>query len=345
MKRQWVLLISVAGLSGVPLNGWSQNSSTASSSGSVAPPAFSTFKEAYAAGNQDLKNRKFTQAASDYGAAENLASSPKSKSEAANAQGWAYLKGKDWQDAKASLAEAVSQDGGNKTALKNLGAASYSLYEYGLAGTDELKAAIQNLDASGNSPELLDRAKADLAREESYAQATPAPEPKLGGQSFKALLAIGDDAQAQGQFDLALKAFKQAEALSSTAAGKGAAANRAGKALLDARRPPESVAFFERAVAAQPKEKVYLNNLGYSYWVLYDSGKGTTADLKKAVDVFYKANAIDPSYHSENMTMALDELKDIDPDAAKAYDKGEETANDGSSQPQTTDSPDSEASK
>jgi tetratricopeptide (TPR) repeat protein len=343
MKTRLVLLIGVAGLSLTPLNGWPQSS--AASSSAVAPPTFNTFKEAYAAGNQDLKDRKFTQAAGDYGAAESLASSPKSKSEAANAQGWAYLRAKNWTSAKTSLADAVSQDSGNKTALKNLGAASYSLYEYGLAGTDELKAAIQNLDASGDSPELLDRAKADLAREESYAQATPSPEPKLTGQSFKALLAIGDAAQAQGQFDLALKAFKQAEALSTTPSGKGAAANRAGKALLDARRPPESVPFFERAVAAQPKEKVYLNNLGYSYWVLYDSGRGTVADLKKSVDVFYRANAIDPSYHSENMTMALDELKDLDPDAAKAYDKGEESANDGSSQPQTTDSPDSEAAK
>ncbi|HVM31958.1 MAG TPA: tetratricopeptide repeat protein [bacterium] len=315
---------------------WSQSAAAAGGQ-AVSAPAFNTFKEAYAAGNQALKDRRFTAAAADYGAAEGLVASPKSKSEAANAQGWAYLKAKDWADAKDSLARAVSEDGGNKTALKNLGACSYSLYEYGLAGVEELKAAIDHLAASGDSPELLDRAKADLAREDSYAQATPGPEPKLAGQSFKALLSIGDQAQAQGRFDLALKAFKAAETLSSTSAGKGVAANRAGKALLDARRIRDSVAYFERAVADQPKEKVYLNNLGYSYWVLYDSGKGTLADLKKAVDVFYRANAIDPSYHSENMTMALDDLKDADPSAAAAYDKGDENAN----PPQTTDSPDS----
>jgi hypothetical protein len=74
--------------------------------------------------------------------------------------------------------------------------------------------------------------------------------------------------------------------------------------------------------------------------MLYDSGKGTVADLKKAVELFYKANAIDPSYHSENMAMALDDLKDADPNAAKAYDKGEETTNNAPGQAQTTNSPD-----
>ncbi|MGH7739433.1 MAG: hypothetical protein ACREL1_04730, partial [bacterium] len=111
---------------------------------------------------------------------------------------------------------------------------------------------------------------------------------------------------------------------------------------LDASRPTESIPYFERAATDQPTEKVYLNNLGYSYWVLYDSGKGTEADLKKSVDAFYKANAIDPSYHPENMTMALDELKDVDPDAAKAYDKGEDTSDDASQTP-TSDSSDSQA--
>ncbi len=336
MKRRVVFLLGTIGLTAWPAMAWPQTATPAA----VSAPAFNTFKEAYAAGNQALKDRKFTTAAADYGAAENLVASPKSKSEAANAQGWAYLRAKDWQAAKGSWSRAVSEDGNNKTALKNLGAASYNLYEYGLAGVEELKSAIQNLGASGDSPELLDRAKADQAREDGYAQATPGPEPKLKGQSFKSLLNIGDQAQAQGQFDLALRAFKQAEALSSTKAGKGDAANRAGKALLDARRPPESIPYFERAVADQPNNKVYLNNLGYSYWMLYDSGKGTVADLKKAVELFYKANAIDPSYHSENMAMALDDLKDADPNAAKAYDKGEETTNNAPGQAQTTNSPD-----
>ena len=41
--------------------------------------------------------------------------------------------------------------------------------------------------------------------------------------------------------------------------------------------------------------------------------------MKKAVDAFYKANSIDASFHSENLKMALDELKEVDPEAAKAY--------------------------
>ena len=69
----------------------------------------------------------------------------------------------------------------------------------------------------------------------------------------------------------------------------------------------------------QPTEKVYQNNLGFGYWVLYDSGKGNVEDLKKSADAFYKANSIDASYHGDNLKMALDELKDVDPEAAKAY--------------------------
>ncbi|HET9869869.1 MAG TPA: hypothetical protein VFR02_05175, partial [bacterium] len=203
MKRRLAVLL------GMLAAGWG-GAAVAQTPAPVAPPAFNTFKDAYAAGNEDLRARKFTQAAADYGAAENLAFSDKGKSEAANAQGWAYLQAKDWDNAKGSLSRAVTEDGNNKTALKNLGAACYTRYEYGMAGLDELKTAIDNLKASGDSPELLDRAQADLAREQSYAQVTPGPEPVLKGQSFKALLDLGDQAQAQGRFDLALKAFKQA---------------------------------------------------------------------------------------------------------------------------------------
>src|SRR5579859_2209720 len=148
MKNRVLFLLGTIGWTAWPAMDWPQTATPAA----VSAPAFNTFKEAYAAGNEALKDRKFTTAAADYGAAENLAASPKSKSEAANAQGWAYLRAKNWQAAKGSLSRAVSEDGNNKTALKNLGAASYSLYEYGLAGVEELKSAIQNLDASGDSP-------------------------------------------------------------------------------------------------------------------------------------------------------------------------------------------------
>jgi tetratricopeptide (TPR) repeat protein len=305
--------------------------------------SFSTFKDAYEAGDLDLKNRQFEQAEDAYGVAEKFGASPKGKSDAANAQGWAYLKARSWQEAEDALSRAVSENPNNKIALKNLGVAFFQMYEYGLTGVDGLNEAIKNLEASGDNPELLDRAQADLSREQSYAQVTPVPEPSLAGKSYKALIALGDQEQIQGQFDWALKAFKKAEEIVGSPSGKANAANRAGKALLDARRPQESVPYFERAAAAEPKDKVYLNNLGFGYWVLYDSGKGTVADLKKAVETFYKANAIDSSYHQENLTMALNELKEADPDAAQAYDKGEDKAADDQSQ--TKDSPDSQTSE
>ena len=51
--------------------------------------SYKSFKEAYAAGNQALKERNFESAVSAYSEAENLSTTPKGKSQAANAQGWA----------------------------------------------------------------------------------------------------------------------------------------------------------------------------------------------------------------------------------------------------------------
>jgi len=321
-KNHWLWLM-VAGL-GLSSGLWADNTASAgakaASSEQAAPaPSFSSFKEAYAAGNQALKDRKFTEAAMDYEAAEGLASSPKGKSQAVNAQGWALLKARKLDEAKKAFGQAVEDDPTNKIALKNLGFVSFRRYEYGLAGVDELKEAVKNLEASGEDPELLERAKGAMTREDDYAKATPEAEEDLSSMSFKALLALGDKVQAEGQFEEAMKVFKQAESIAKSPAAKATAANRQGKVLLDARKPNESVAYFEEAVKEEPKEKVYLNNLGFGYWVLYDSGKGGAADLKKSVDAFYQMNSIDPSYHGENLKMALDELKDADPDAAKSY--------------------------
>ena len=298
---------------------------TTSKAESAAAPAasvsFKSFKEAYTAGNQALKERNFEAAVSAYGEAENLSTTPKGKSQAANAQGWALLKAKKWEEAKKALGRAVEEDADNKVAMKNLGVASFRRYEYGFAGVDELKEAVKNLEASGENQELLERAKGALTREDAYAQATATPvvEVSTDGLNFKALTALGDKLQTEGKFDQALKVFKVAETIAKSPASKAAASNRQGKVLLDARRPHESVPYFEKAVENLPKEKIYLNNMAFSYWVLYDSGKGKVDDLKKAVDAFYKANAIDASFHSDNLKMALDELKEVDPEGAKAY--------------------------
>lgn len=301
----------------------------AESKAQTPKPDFKSFKEAYAAGNQALKDHRFQEAVADYRAAESLSPTPKSKSQAENAQGWASLKSRKWEEAKVEFQKAVEADDQNKVALKNLGVANFRLYEYGFAGVEELKEAIKHLEESGENEEQLERAKGALAREEAYAQATPVAEVNSSEMSYKSLQALGDKLQLQGQFDEALKAFRRAELNAPSPKGKGTAANRQGKALLDARRPQDSVAHFERAVKLVPDEKVFLNNLGYSYWALYDSGRGTLEDLKRSVDAYYKANAIDPSFHAEMMRMALDELRDVDPEGAKAYSVKDDSTPDG----------------
>lgn len=293
----------------------------------AAPPSFSSFRDAYAAGNEALKDRKFDDAVAAYSQAEGLASTPKGKSQAANAQGWTLLKARKLAEAKKALSRAVEEDDTNKVAQKNLGVVSYSLYEYGLAGKEELSEAVKNLEASGENPEQLELAKGDQAREQSYAEVTPEPVPDLSGMKYKQLCDLGDKLQVEGKFDSAMKVFKQAEAIAVSPESKASAANRQGKVLLDSRRPAESVSYFEQAVNYKPADKqlkVFLNSLGLSYWSLYDSGKGTAEDLKKSVDAFYKANSIDASFHTDNLKMALDELREVDPDAAKAYSVNED---------------------
>jgi tetratricopeptide (TPR) repeat protein len=289
-------------------------------------PSFPTFKQAYTAGNKALADNKIDEAVSDYEAAEKLASTSKGRRDAANAAGWALIKGKKWREAKVALTRAVQEDKNSKIVLKNLGCACFNLYAYGFEGVEELKEAVKNLEASGENEELLERAKADLDREEIYVRTTPEPEPSLKGKSFKALLALGDKAQSRGQFTLALKIFKQAAATAASSSSKALSANRQGRVLLDARKPYEAVAYFEEAVRYKPAEKVYLNNLAYSYWAFYDSGKGKVPALKKAVDTYYKLNSMDSSFHTDMLKMALDELKEADPEATKSYTVHEDSA-------------------
>ena len=304
-----------------------------------APPAAVSFddsKTAFQEGNQALKENRWAEAAADYAAAEKLASSDQAKSRAANAQGYAYLKARKYKEAKEAFGRAVGYDPSNKVALSNAGCASSKLYEYGLGGVEELKEAVKQFEAcnaldASYKPDFLEKAKADLAKEESYAQAKPAADPDLKSMDYKSLIALGDKEQSEGRFDAALKAFKQAEAVGVSDKSKGAAANRQGRALLDARRNQEATPHFERAVQYQPEEKVYLNNLGQSHWVTYDSGKGTVEDLKKAVENFQKANEIDASFHKENLTMALEELQQVDAEAAKAYASNKEAGADDES--------------
>lgn len=306
--------------------GSNDSTSAIASSKAAAAPAYKNFKEAYTAGNDALKDRKFEESAAAYGAAEDLASTPKAKSQAANAQGWAYLKARKLEEAKKAFARSVEENADNKIALKNLGAVEYDLYEYGMGTVDDLKDAVKNLEASGENQEDLENAKAAMAREEDQAKATPAADSNASGMNFKALCALSDKLEEQGQTDQALAVLSKAAAAATSPSGKAAAANRRGKVLLDAHRPTKAEPYFEEAVKNQPEDKVYLNNLGWNNWVLYQAGKGDEPELKKSVDAFYRMNSVDPSYHGDNLKMALDELKDVDPEAAKAYTVKDESA-------------------
>jgi tetratricopeptide (TPR) repeat protein len=292
----------------------------------VSLPSFSSFKSAYSAGNSALKKGQYKEAQRDYLAAEGLASSAKGRSDAYNAAGWALMKGKKWVEAKSILLEAVTEDKSNQLALKNLGCVCFNLYAYGFAGLDELKNAVQYLGDSGENEELLDRAKNDLEREQGYTQSTPGPEPTLRDKSQKALLAMADEAQAQGQNALALRILKRAALTATSISAKSLVANRQGKLLLDDRKPHEALLCFQEAIKGKPKDKVYLNNLAYAYWTVYDSGKGTIEDLKKAVDIYYRVNSMDSTFHNEMFKMALEELKEVDPATAGQYTSVDETA-------------------
>src|SRR5208283_50168 len=76
------------------------STSEASAPSNPSAPTFKTYKEAHAAGNEAMKNTKYDEAAADYAAAEDIATSPKIKSQMANSQGWALLKGRKLVEAK-----------------------------------------------------------------------------------------------------------------------------------------------------------------------------------------------------------------------------------------------------
>jgi tetratricopeptide (TPR) repeat protein len=291
--------------------------------------SYKTYKEAYEAGNKALAGREWDAAVDAYSQAAGLGSGKASQSKAQNAKGWVLLKARRLADAQAAFQAAVDLDPKSTLALSNLAFAAYLQYESGSAGEEALTKAKESLEACKSINEnfksdVCDRVKTALERIDAYAKATPIAEEPKPGMGYKAAASLGDAAQAQGQFDLAIRAFEIAEKDASSAAAKGSAANRKGKALLDARRPKEALVCFERAVKIQPNEKVFLNNLGYAHWVLYDSGQGGVEALKAALDTFVKVNSIDPSYRKDNLDMALDELRQVDPEAAKAYDKTDE---------------------
>lgn len=291
-----------------------------------ASTSFHSFKEAYAAADALFAEAKWMEAAELYAQAEKHASTDKGKSQASNAQGYALLKARKYQEAVDAFSRAVQADPSNLVALSNLGYAYHRLYVYRLVeGLEPLVKAESYLKLAEQidpnyKPELLQQVVSDLEREKLYAQATPIAQKPTPGMGYKAAVALGDQAQEQGQFDLAVEAFVLAEKEAHSSRAKASAANRAGKVYLDSRRPKEAIAHFQQAVEYDPKEKVFLNNLGFAYWMFWDSGRGTVEDLKKAVALFYQVNEWDPTYRPGNFRMALETLREAAPEAAKEYE-------------------------
>ncbi len=311
-----------------PLGVVSAKNDTASADN--AQVKYSTFREAYDAGSQLLKARKFTESVDAYRQAENLAGSNLVKAQAANAAGWTLTRARKWAEARELFRHAAQLNPQNKVALGNLGFASLKLYQFGLGSPEDLKESLKALEScSAIDPaykdDLLESVRTISARLESNANATPVA-PVKSGMAFKDALSLGDQLQAAGQYDLALQAFKRAEETGFSPKSKGAAANRLGLALLESCRPKEALAHFERAVKIVPGEKVFLNNMGLAQWTLYDAGLGDASNLKQSVDAFFKANSMDPSYRGENLKMALDELREVEPEAAKPYESQQDPA-------------------
>src|SRR5579859_6431291 len=109
MKRLgWFLL---SGVLAMPLfilaAGEDETKSNPTPAAQAAAPSFSDFKGAKAAGDDALQARHFDEAAADYGAAVELATSGKGKSYAANGQGLALMKARKWKESKAAFERAI----------------------------------------------------------------------------------------------------------------------------------------------------------------------------------------------------------------------------------------------
>jgi tetratricopeptide (TPR) repeat protein len=118
--------------------------------------------------------------------------------------------------------------------------------------------------------------------------------------------AKASEALKAGRLDEALEAYKEAESMASSAAGKSNAANGMGFVCMKMRKPGEAVANLERAVQADPGNKVAWNNLGSCQLTLYESGQAGKTALDGALAAFEKVAAIDPAYKPENLKRAQD---------------------------------------
>jgi tetratricopeptide (TPR) repeat protein len=306
-----------------PVMGWSQLTLQPSGSSSEV---FTSFQTAYQAGDQLMHQNGWKGAIQAYQQAVSLTTNHYLKSVAENSEGWAWITLHNYSRAKRSLKRAIHYDSSNKVALSNLGVVYYRMYEFGLEGIRSLKQAIKyfkkcNAIDANYHPELLIRAQEDLDDVDSWAQATPIPSRELRKSlSYQDSIALGDQAQSQGQLPLALKAFQLAAREAHSMRSKASAINRQGKAWLDYHFPSKALSYFKQAVKLEPNQRIYLNNLGFTYWEIYDSGLGNISDLIHAVNLFYRVNALGDSYRIENFKMALAELQRVDPKDAQKYE-------------------------
>ncbi len=137
----------------------------------------------------------------------------------------------------------------------------------------------------------------------TLAALTCLPDPVLAANA-RTLLRDASAALDAGRLDEAVAAYRQAEDAATSPAGKSAGANGAGFALLRFHRPADAIPHLERAVAADPANKVAWNNLGSALLTRYECGQGDRAVLARALEAFRKAGAIDSAYAAPNIALA-----------------------------------------
>lgn len=129
--------------------------------------------------------------------------------------------------------------------------------------------------------------------------------PVRADESRSAFLRAGAAVKA-GRYDEAVEDYARAEQLASAPAAKAGAANGAGFVFLKLRRYAEAIPHFERAVAADPRQKLAWNNLGVCHLRRYESGASGTASLDAALAAFHAAAELDAAFHPENLEAARD---------------------------------------
>lgn len=302
------------------------------------PSAADDARAQFARASEAVKAGRFDEAVDAYQKAEALALGPAGRANAANGEGFVFLKLRRYAEAIPCFQRAVAGQPRHKTAWNNLGVCYLKRYASGLSGTDELDsaraafAAAAEIDPAFHPEhrkavqEFLDQdaACAALARtttgtatpspggSATVAQEPPPPLPApAAAGTFVSYRTAGDLAEDACAFDLARANYERAEAVATNKRGKSAAANLLGLLALNIRSPQAAVDAFRRATLADPGSKFAWNNLGVALLRLYDAGTGGKELVEQSVDAFGRVAAIDAAYKPENLAWSQSILTEL----------------------------------